>query len=315
METITEVVLPERLTSIGTYAFDGATALTTINMQPEIISIGDYAFRNCPELTLATTALPANLEFLGAFAFENCAKLSGDLTLSSKLTALRPGTFRNCTGLTGTLIIPVNIKGNMGVATDVANSANRGIFEGCTGLTKVEFATGSQITDIAWNTFAGCTGLTEVTLAEGLVRIGRGAFDSCSELTAITFPSTINEVPWFGGCDKLMEVTILREDSILGLSTYIAPYNVLEGEGENQQIVTKYHYAFPTFDRDLGKEEAVVVNQSGVTANYVVGLDTGGGNTLKVPAALVESYRTIYDPNRTPIQVHWRATFNNIVAI
>ena len=47
-----------RVTSIGDYAFDGYSSLTSITIPEGVTSIGDYAFYNCSSLT--SSPLPRN---------------------------------------------------------------------------------------------------------------------------------------------------------------------------------------------------------------------------------------------------------------
>lgn len=45
-ETVTSVILPESVTSIGDYAFDSCTGLKKLEM-PGVATIGHWSFRNC----------------------------------------------------------------------------------------------------------------------------------------------------------------------------------------------------------------------------------------------------------------------------
>lgn len=49
-EEVTNLVIPDGVTSINKYAFDGCTGLTTVTIPNNIISIEDYAFPNCGDL-------------------------------------------------------------------------------------------------------------------------------------------------------------------------------------------------------------------------------------------------------------------------
>ena len=47
---ITNVILPDGITSIGSYAFKGCSGLTSVNIPGSVISIGDFAFEGCTSL-------------------------------------------------------------------------------------------------------------------------------------------------------------------------------------------------------------------------------------------------------------------------
>ena len=49
---LTQIVLPESLTSIGTQAFRGCTALTAVVIRTPVAEIGNHAFYGCSALTI-----------------------------------------------------------------------------------------------------------------------------------------------------------------------------------------------------------------------------------------------------------------------
>ena len=63
---VTEVTLPDTLTSIGLYAFGGCESLQGITI-PSCESIAHGAFRGCENLAYAL--LPENLTYIGQYAF------------------------------------------------------------------------------------------------------------------------------------------------------------------------------------------------------------------------------------------------------
>ena len=50
-EKITNLVIPNSVTSIGNYAFYGCSGLTSITIPDSVTSIGEWAFANCSGLT------------------------------------------------------------------------------------------------------------------------------------------------------------------------------------------------------------------------------------------------------------------------
>ena len=61
-----------KLNTIGSYAFDGCTLLSSISI-PNAASINDSAFRNCT--ALSSVSLPATLTSIGNYAFSGCTIL------------------------------------------------------------------------------------------------------------------------------------------------------------------------------------------------------------------------------------------------
>ena len=62
------VMLPEYISSIPDYAFEGCTSLRDIDI-PRLTSIGDYAFSGCT--SLSTLTIPENVTHIGTKAFNN----------------------------------------------------------------------------------------------------------------------------------------------------------------------------------------------------------------------------------------------------
>lgn len=71
---LTEINLPDNLTSIGEEAFSGCSSLTEINLPDNLTSIGGFAFYGCSSLT--GIHLPANLTSIGRAPFEYCSNLT-----------------------------------------------------------------------------------------------------------------------------------------------------------------------------------------------------------------------------------------------
>ena len=71
-----EAVIPEGVTSIGSYAFMGCDSLTSIDIPSSVTSIGDSAFQGCSSLTSVTFAGNSKLTSIGDYAFWYCGSLT-----------------------------------------------------------------------------------------------------------------------------------------------------------------------------------------------------------------------------------------------
>jgi len=67
---LSEIVLPNTITTIGDNAFRGCSNLTSIAIPNSVICIGDDAFRDCNGLTSVT--IPNSVTSIGEFAFYGC---------------------------------------------------------------------------------------------------------------------------------------------------------------------------------------------------------------------------------------------------
>ena len=73
--SVTKIVLDNRITYIGNYAFNNFTALTSVEGGSGVTSIGNYAFNRCS--VLRSVNFPA-LKTLGTHVFYRCAKLGSN---------------------------------------------------------------------------------------------------------------------------------------------------------------------------------------------------------------------------------------------
>ena len=70
---LTNVTIPDGVTSIGQYAFENCSNLTSIDLPESLTSIGDCAFALCSSLT--SIDLPESLTKIGNNAFQDCRSL------------------------------------------------------------------------------------------------------------------------------------------------------------------------------------------------------------------------------------------------
>ncbi len=71
---LTNVVIPDSVTSIGRYAFQGCSNLTNVVIPDSVTSIGEYAFESCSSLT--SIVIPDSVTSIGGWAFWNCSSLT-----------------------------------------------------------------------------------------------------------------------------------------------------------------------------------------------------------------------------------------------
>jgi len=114
--------IPSLVTSIGDYAFDSCTGLTTLTIPTSVTSIGGFAFSGCTGLT--TLTIPTSVTSIGGGAFSGCSGLTS-ITIPTSVTSIGHNAFNNCTGLT-TLTIPTSV-----------TSIGGGAFFDCSGLTSI----------------------------------------------------------------------------------------------------------------------------------------------------------------------------------
>ena len=93
---ITEITIPEGVTSIGERTFYNCTSLTEINIPDSVTSIGTGAFQNCSSLT--SVDLGNGVTSIGDHAFDDCGVLVS-ITIPDSVTYIGNNAFQYCYAL------------------------------------------------------------------------------------------------------------------------------------------------------------------------------------------------------------------------
>ena len=99
--SIKEVIIGDEVTSIGNYAFDGCSGLTSITIPNSVTTIGGYAFCRCTGLT--SIEIPNSVTSISEGTFYNCSGLTS-VTIGNSVTSIGNEAFYNCSGLTSITI-------------------------------------------------------------------------------------------------------------------------------------------------------------------------------------------------------------------
>ena len=162
---LNEIYSHYNITTIGTFAFDECTSLTTVAIPDSVTAIGNYAFWECTSLT--TVAIPDSVTAIGTNAFDECTSLT-TIAIPDSVTTIGGYAFHGCISLT-TIAIPDSV-------TDIS----RGAFRECTSLTTV--AIPDSVTAIGEYAFEGCTSLTTIAIPDSVTAICDTAFWECTSL-------------------------------------------------------------------------------------------------------------------------------------
>jgi hypothetical protein len=170
---LTNITIPNSVTSIGDAAFIGCSGLTSITIPNSVTSIGDNAFENCSGLTSIT--IGNSVISIGNFAFNSCSGLTS-ITIGNSVTSIGDYAFGYCSRLTS-ITIPNSV-------ISIGNYA----FISCSGLTSITIP--NSVTSIGDDAFENCSGLTSITIGNSVTSIGDWAFENCTNLVSIYIYAT-----------------------------------------------------------------------------------------------------------------------------
>jgi hypothetical protein len=89
--------IPNSVTAIGKYAFEGCSGLISVTIPNSVTSIGNDAFSGCRGLTSVT--IPNSVTSIGSYAFRNCIGLTS-VTIGNSVKSIEYNAFFDCSGLT-----------------------------------------------------------------------------------------------------------------------------------------------------------------------------------------------------------------------
>ena len=180
---ITDLVVPDSVTSIVNYAFYDCIGLTSVTIPDSVTSIGGAAFHGCSGLTSVTIGNGVTL--IGYSAFFGCSGLTS-VTIPDSVTSIGDSAFGGCKNLKYNEYDNALYLGNNNnpyVALISAKSiyiTNYTISDNCKVI--VEAA------------FRDCKGLTSITIPDSVTSIGKCAFYDCKGLTSITIPDSVTSI-------------------------------------------------------------------------------------------------------------------------
>ena len=214
--SLTSVMIPNSVTEIGGSAFVGCASLKSITMPNSVTSIGDMAFYKCSSLTSIT--IPDSVTSIGSSAFSDCSKLRS-ITIPNSVTSIGAWAFNGCTGLTA---INVAMENQNYVSPDgvLYNKDKTTIICYPAGKKGNNYKIPDGVTEIGSIAFSRCSSLTSVTIPNSVTSIGSGAFNGCTSLTRVTIPNSVTKIGWnaFSGCTSLTSITI--PNSVISIDWY-----------------------------------------------------------------------------------------------
>ena len=206
--SLSEIVIPSSVTSIGDGAFSWCLSLSEIVIPSSVTSIGKVAFYGCsslkyisiPKSVICLNGNPfakwnGKLECLSPnFVFEDDILFNKDKSriisfrnqniksyvIPSSVTSIGDLAFSDCRSLSE-IVIPSSV-------TSIGDSA----FDTCSSLSEIVIP--SSVTSIGNHAFSDCLSLSEIVIPSSVTSIGNGAFSWCLSLSEIVIPSSVTSI-------------------------------------------------------------------------------------------------------------------------
>ena len=239
---ITDVVLPEGMTSIYHDIFFKCENLSSIIIPSSVTRMENVTFSGCDNLVtagpiggnyniqfgweeeipreafgyseLTSVVIPNGITSIGYCAFENCEKLSS-IIIPSSVATIESDAFSGCDNLVTAGPIGGDYNIQFGWEEKIPDRA----FSRA-GLVSVTIPEG--VTTIGDSAFNGCENLSSVVIPFGVEAIGRYTFFSCTSLTDITLPEGVTTVGYgaFEDCENLLHVTLPKSVTTIGYGAF-----------------------------------------------------------------------------------------------
>ena len=209
--SLSEIVIPSSVASIGDSAFSFCSSLKYISIPKSIIGLNGNPF---VYWNGKLECLPPN------FVYEDDVLFNKDKSriisfrkqnvesyvISSSVTSIGDSAFYGCCSLSE-IVIPSSV-------TSIGDSA----FSCCNSLSEIVIPT--NVTSIGDGAFSGCRSLSEIVIPTNVTSIGDSAFYGCSSLKYISIPKSIigltgNPFVYWNGKLECLPPNFVYEDDVL----------------------------------------------------------------------------------------------------
>ena len=293
-ELLTDIVIPEGVTEINSYAFYSYYNLKSVTIPSSVTSVGIGAFARCDNLEkvyASDVKSWCGIRFSGLYGtFEETnanplyyadefylnGVLVDEITLPSDVTSIEDFAFYGFKGLKS-IVIPENI-----------TAINDAAFAKCINLADVTLH--SKITNIGANAFGDCESLEGIIIPTGITNIKDRTFSGCKNLKSVIIPSTVTSIKGnaFASCSDSLRIFFrgtaeelyrlyLSKDITEKAEIYSYSEDVPECEGLYWRDVDGIPTPWPAFSSGLE------FNSNGDGTCSVKGIGTCKDTEIKIP--------------------------------
>ncbi len=217
-----ELIIPDSVTGIGSYAFFSCLNLAKLTLGSGVESIGDYAFAECEKLT--SVVIPNSVTSIDGYAFYLCSSLKIYCEAASKPDGwvadwnpdARPVYWGGTWALVNDILMEATAASNFTYADNGDGTCVLNSYTGTIANVVIPSSiNGLQVKSIGAKAFYNNQIITSVKISDGIVSIGQEAFSFnsifySSSLTSITLGKNVVVLgeKAFDGCKKITSIVL-----------------------------------------------------------------------------------------------------------
>uniref|UniRef100_UPI0025CF4B0C leucine-rich repeat domain-containing protein n=1 Tax=uncultured Ruminococcus sp. TaxID=165186 RepID=UPI0025CF4B0C len=198
------IVLPDGIRSIGEYAFQNCTGITSFTVPDSVTSIGGQIFNGCVNLKELTLPYAATSKAVAAGEENADAYTSvADLFMYSWIDSYNDGMDFSAYAIekitiTGGEIVPNYAFSNMKTLKTIDLSGTKVTSLGghavnnCTSLESIKLP--STLKNIGSYAFQNCTAIKKLDLPDSIETIAENAFQNCTGIISFTVPDSVTSI-------------------------------------------------------------------------------------------------------------------------
>ena len=165
--SLSKIVIPSSVTSIGDRAFDTCSSLSEIVIPSSVTSIGDSAFDTCS--SLSEIVIPSSVTSIGDRAFADCFSLKY-ISIPKSVIGLNGNPFAKWNGKLECL------SPNFVYEDDILFNKNKSRIISFRNQNIKSYVIPSSVTSIGDSAFLWCRSLSEIVIPSSVTSIGGSAF-------------------------------------------------------------------------------------------------------------------------------------------
>ncbi len=217
---VTDLVIPNSVTSIGAFAFAYCDSITSVTIPESVTSVEEDSFAFCNNVTsvyikdikawcaidfqdndsnplyyaknlylnnelVTNLVIPDSVITIGKWAFMGCNSLTG-VTIPDSVTSVGKYAFYACSSLTS-ITVEENNANYTSIDGNLYSKDGSILIQYAIGKTATSITLPDSVTTIGKWAFLGCGSLTSVIIPDSVTYIGEFAFYDCYSLTRVTF--------------------------------------------------------------------------------------------------------------------------------